>query len=46
MHGPFDRFPKGELNIYQNWSMKLVALPLLRKRAAQPSNQARVITAR
>ena len=29
MHGPFDKSPKGEPNIYQNWSMKLVALPLL-----------------
>lgn len=29
MHGPFDKSPKGEPNIYQNWSMKLFALPLL-----------------
>jgi hypothetical protein len=29
MHGPFDKFPKGEPNIYQNWSMNLVALPIL-----------------
>jgi hypothetical protein len=29
MHGPFDKTPKGEPNIYQNWSMKLFALPLL-----------------
>jgi len=29
MHGPFDKSPKGEPNIYQSWSMKLVALPLL-----------------
>jgi hypothetical protein len=29
MHGPFDKSPKGEQNIYQNWSMKLFALPLL-----------------
>jgi hypothetical protein len=29
MHGPFDKSPKGEPNIYQNWSMKLLALPLL-----------------
>jgi len=29
MHGPFDKSPKGEPNIYQNWNMKLFALPLL-----------------
>ena len=29
MHGPFDKSPKGEANIYQSWSMKLFALPLL-----------------
>ena len=29
MQGPFDKSPKGEPNIYQNWSMKLFALPLL-----------------
>lgn len=29
MHGPFDKSPKGEPNIYQSWSIKLVALPLL-----------------
>lgn len=29
MHGPFDKSPKGEQNIYQAWSMKLFALPLL-----------------
>ena len=84
MHGPFDESPKGEQNIYQNWSMKLLALPLLLvialigyvvshpevgkwvadgvqaefagsnvapdsaspTRIAQPSNQARTVTAR
>ena len=29
MHGPFDKSPKRAQNIYQNWSIKLVALPLL-----------------
>ena len=29
MHGPFDKSPKNQPNIYQNWSMKLFALPLL-----------------
>ncbi len=29
MHGPFDKSPRGEQNIYQSWSMKLFALPLL-----------------
>jgi len=29
MHGPFDKSPEGEPNIYRNWSMKLLALPLL-----------------
>src|SRR5262249_44856155 len=29
MHGPFDKSSKGEPNIYQSWSIKLVALPLL-----------------
>ena len=29
MHGPFEKSPKGEPNIYQNWSMKLFALPVL-----------------
>lgn len=29
MHGPFDRVPKGEPNIYENWRMTLVALPVL-----------------
>jgi len=29
MHGPFDRSPRGEPNIYQNWNIKLFALPLL-----------------
>lgn len=29
MHGPFEKSPNGKPNIYQNWSMKLVALPLL-----------------
>jgi hypothetical protein len=28
MHGPFDK-SRGESNIYQNWSIKLFALPLL-----------------
>ena len=85
MHGPFDKYSKGEPNIYQNWSMKLIAVPMLLaialigyvvshpevvkwvadgiqaefadgaagpegaappKRVAQPSNQARTITAR
>ena len=85
MHGPFDKYSKGEPNIYQNWNMKLIAVPMLLaialigyvvshpeiikwvadgiqaefadsdagsggatppKRVAQPSNQARTITAR
>lgn len=85
MHGPFDKNSKGEPNIYQNWNMKLIAVPMLvaialigyvvshpevikwvadgiqaefadsnagpegaalPKRVAQPSNQARTITAR
>ena len=29
LHGPFDKSPKGEPNIYRNWSLKLLALPLL-----------------
>jgi hypothetical protein len=29
MHGPFDKSPKDQPNIYQSWSMKIVALPLL-----------------
>ena len=29
MHGPFDKSPNNQPNIYQNWSMKLFALPLL-----------------
>ena len=29
MHGPFEKARKGEPNIYQSWSIKLVALPLL-----------------
>ena len=29
MHGPFEKARKGKANIYQTWSMKLVALPLL-----------------
>ncbi|MCP4618661.1 MAG: hypothetical protein GY844_19775 [Bradyrhizobium sp.] len=29
MHGPFDKSPEAEPNIYRSWSMKLVALPLL-----------------
>jgi hypothetical protein len=29
MHGPFDKTPQGEPNIYQSWSIKLFALPLL-----------------
>jgi hypothetical protein len=29
MHGPFDKSPDGEPNIYRNWRMKLVAVPLL-----------------
>jgi len=29
MHGPFDKSPKGEPNIYQSWNIKLFALPLL-----------------
>lgn len=29
MHGPFDKSPKDQPNIYQSWSMKLFALPLL-----------------
>lgn len=29
MQGPVDKTPRGEPNIYQNWSMKLFALPLL-----------------
>ena len=29
MQGPFEKSPKGEPDIYQNWSMKLFALPLL-----------------
>jgi hypothetical protein len=29
MHGPFDKSPEGEPNIYRSWSMKLFALPLL-----------------
>jgi hypothetical protein len=31
MHGPFDKTPRGDPkpNIYQNWSIKLFALPLL-----------------
>ena len=83
MHGPFDKSPRDEPNIYRSWSMKLVALPLLlaialigyvvshpsvvkwvvdgvqaefadteigpdealQKRVAQPSKQARAVTA-
>jgi hypothetical protein len=29
MHGPFDKSPKSEPNIYRNWDMKFFALPLL-----------------
>jgi hypothetical protein len=29
MQGSFEKSTKGEPNIYQNWSMKLFALPLL-----------------
>lgn len=29
MQGPFEKSAKGEPNIYQNWTMKLFALPLL-----------------
>ena len=29
MHGPFEKARKGEPNIHQSWSIKLVALPLL-----------------
>lgn len=29
MHGPFDKTPRGEPNIYQSWTLKLFALPLL-----------------
>ena len=29
MHGPFDKNPRGEPNIYQSWSIKLFALPVL-----------------
>ena len=29
MHGPFDKHSKGEPNIYQNWNMKLIAVPML-----------------
>jgi hypothetical protein len=29
MHGPFEKARKGETNICQSWSIKLVALPLL-----------------
>jgi hypothetical protein len=29
MHGPFDKSPDGEPNIYRSFSIKLVALPLL-----------------
>ena len=29
MHGPFDKSPEGQPNIYQNWNIKLLALPLL-----------------
>ena len=29
MHGPFDESAKDKPNIYRNWSMKLIALPLL-----------------
>ena len=83
MHGPFEKDRKGETNICQSWSIKLVALPLLLlialigyivshpevakwvaegvgaepagsrvvpeptspTKAAQPSNQARAVTA-
>jgi hypothetical protein len=29
MHGPFDKSPEGEPNIYRSFNMNLVALPLL-----------------
>jgi len=29
MQGSFDKSPEEQPNIYQNWSMKLLALPLL-----------------
>lgn len=29
MHGPFEKAPEGKPNVYQSWSMKLVAIPLL-----------------
>jgi hypothetical protein len=29
MHGPLEKSKGGEPNIYQNWNMKLLALPLL-----------------
>ena len=29
MHGPFDKSPQDDQNIYRNWSIKLFALPVL-----------------
>ena len=29
MHSRFEKTPRGEPNIYQSWSMKLFAIPLL-----------------
>lgn len=29
MHGTFDKGPQHDQNIYQSWSIKLIALPLL-----------------
>ena len=29
MHGPYDKSPEGEPNIYRSFNMKLIALPLL-----------------
>jgi hypothetical protein len=29
MHGSFDKQPRGSQSAYRNWSMKLIALPIL-----------------
>ena len=29
MHGPFEKSPEGKPSIYQNWNIKLIALPVL-----------------
>ena len=29
MHGPFEKAPRGEPNIYRSWSIRLFALPVL-----------------